>query len=546
MNTPGQNQPAQTPGATDLLLAEAMEQTSHDYESELASIKSGPRTAEALAPVERMLAAIESDDFLSPFVDRREFVEWAMYKAADDRQKDASEVSADEVKDALQAPRDKLAANLLDVLETHARSSLGYLRDPLEVLLDDPRAWRGNVGQSMSAAMDDIHVANDFGVDVLAQARDRNLALFDVLNVVRQARAHVVSDAPWRGAGDPAAAKAAAFLKAFESALAAGTTAEAAAVTGPGMACCGPPVYALSEVPLETVLPRETAWARKSDPCNSMDYLRYLVYTYAIGETGQLFRAGELLADRWAQATNWCWPAELAEQTGAFTANCQGFDDRMYRLRRHTTRTDTAYAMRATIYQEQLENPALQQAWGTFLSNVQGYLSAPCTPATVPSYRCLAIYTAAEALRRTAAAQLTSLARMQIKDLASSLQLVLRLFNDPRVAGIINPAAAGGWPPGSTAGYTGTDPDDQAVTAFGVAQQLLGPQASGLYQAWDRAILLDQVFAWIQEGPDWHPVQGCEEDGSFVTLLGAVSALLPGTGPASPATTLASLPVAAT
>ena len=29
---------------------------------------------------------------------------------------------------------------------------------------------------------------------------------------------------------------------------------------------------------------------------------------------------------------------------------------------------------------------------------------------------------------------------------------------------------------------------------FRVAQQLLGSDATGLYQAWDKAILLDQVF----------------------------------------------------
>src|SRR6185437_11467610 len=164
-------------------------------------------------------------------------------------------------------------------------------------------------------------------------------------------------------------------------------------------------------------------------------------------------------------------------------------------------------------------------AWSYFVTQVDGYLSARCCEATtIPSYRCVGVYTAAEALRRAAAAQLTGLARMQIKELASSLQSLWELFTNPCVLQLIDPAAAG------TACYIGTDPADQATVVFEVAQQLLGPQASGLYQAWDNAILLDQVFAWLQCGQTGRPDQGCEEDQEFVTMLGAMSSLALGVG----------------
>jgi hypothetical protein len=112
---------------------------------------------------------------------------------------------------------------------------------------------------------------------------------------------------------------------------------------------------------------------------------------------------------------------------------------------------------------------------------------------------------------------------------------VWRLFTDPRVIGIINPAAAGSQPSSGTASYIGKDPADQAAVVFGVAQQLLGPQSPGLYQAWDKAILLDQVFAWVQLGRVWSPGHTCE-DAEFVKLLGAMSALVPGAGQISSAT----------
>jgi hypothetical protein len=69
---------------------------------------------------------------------------------------------------------------------------------------------------------------------------------------------------------------------------------------------------------------------------------------------------------------------------------------------------------------------------------------------------------------------------------------------------------------------------------FAVAQQLLGPDASGLYQAWDKAIRLDRVFHWIQCGKPWKPGSRCEKSKDFVVMLGAMSALLPGSGWTAP------------
>lgn len=542
MNTASRNRPAQTPAPTDtdLLLAEAMQLTSDDYEAELPTITSGSTTEETRASSGPMIEVIRSDDFLSPFAGRPEFIEWAMLKAADQGKKDISEVSANEVKKVLAEPREKLADNLLELFGKRPRSFPLYVREPLRDLLKDPRAWKGQVGFFMSNAADDIHFAHAFGANVQEIAKDRGLALFDVLKIVRQSGPEMIRDTSWRKAPDPAAAKAAVFRNAFESKQDKKEAAETAAVAGSQTAGCVSSPCAVAGTPLVPVLARELGWAQQTDPCDSMEYLRYLVYMYAIGENGQLFRAGELLSDRWAQATNWCWPTEPAEQTERDAADCQSFDDVLYWLRRRNARSDTAYAMRNEIYQQQLGSPAIQQAWDNLISKVQGYLSAPCTGTTViRSYRCVGIYNAAETLRRAAAAQLTGLARMQIKDLASSLQIVWRLFTDPRVAGIVNPAATGSQQLPGTAGDTGTSPADQAVVVFGVAQQLLGPQASGLYQAWDRAMLLDQVFTWVQGGHTWKPEQGCEEDPDFVKLLGAMSALVPGAESASPSASLA-------
>jgi hypothetical protein len=539
MNTAGQN-PSSRPRPTetdDPLLAEAMALTWRDYSDAFDQVKNEPKVDEA--GVGRMREAIRSDTRLLPFADQPEFVDWAVHEVASDKNKNVSEVSADEAMAALDAPRVKLVGNLLEVLKRHANSAPAYVRDPLQEVLNDARAWIGHIGQFATAAIDDIHVARGIGVNVLDQARVRELKPFDVLDAVKRARYRAARNRSWVTAKDQAARDE--MLKgAVESELTAKAAGEAAAVAGSEMPGCAPSVCAVSAVPLVPVLPQEMGWAQETDPCNSMEYLRYLVYTYAIGESGQLFQAGELLVDRWAQATNWCWPQAQGEQTGQGSADCQSFDDALYWLRRRNAQTDTAYAMRAGIYQEQLENPAVQQAWSNLVSQVQSYLSAPCTGAeTIPSYRCLGVYTAAEALRRAAAAQLTGLARMQIKELASSLQMVWGLFTDPRVIGLIDPAAAG------TAGYSGKDPADQAAVVFGVAQQLLGPQASGLYQAWDRAILLDQVFAWVQHGRAWRPDQGCEEDQEFVKMLGTMSSLAPGVGPASSAV-LASPTVATT
>lgn len=544
MKTAGQNPsgPRQSAGTSDPLLAEAMALTCQEYREAFSEVKDDSRADQIRASAERISRAIRSDPRLAPFAGRPEFVEWAVREVADDSEKSLSAVSAEEARTSLEAPRLKLLANLLRVLEGHAKSSPAYVRRPLEAVLDDPRPWTGDprpwtgpVGQFAAAAVGDLHVAHRLDVDILSKATEYGLKPFDMLAVFKRARSRAIDDPAWYTAKDQAAHDE--MLKeALASGLAGGERAEATAAAGSGMAGCGPSACAVSAVRLVPALPREMGWAQQTDPCNSMEYLRYLVYTHAIGETGQLFQAGELLADRWAQATNWCRPeeaGELAELADQGAANCQGFDDLIYWLRRRNARTDTAYATRTEIYQQQLENPALQQAWGNFISQVQGYLSAPCTRGTTPSYRCLGIYTAAEALRRVVAAQLTGLARMQIKDLASSLQLAWRLFTDPCVIGIINPVAAGSQPPGGTAGYAGYDPADQAVTVFGVIQQLLGSQASGLFQAWDRAMLLDQVFDWVQNGPEWDPYRGCEDDDQFVRLLGAVSALLPGAGPAA-------------
>ncbi len=78
---------------------------------------------------------------------------------------------------------------------------------------------------------------------------------------------------------------------------------------------------------------------------------------------------------------------------------------------------------------------------------------------------------------------------------------------------------------------------------FGVARQLLGPDAAGLYQAWDKAILLDQAFSSLQLGRSWSPASHCEDDEAFVELLGVMSALIPGPG-STPLTTASSLPPA--
>jgi hypothetical protein len=44
------------------------------------------------------------------------------------------------------------------------------------------------------------------------------------------------------------------------------------------------------------------------------------------------------------------------------------------------------------------------------------------------------------------------------------------------------------------------------------------------------AILLNQVFSWVQQGRSWSPESHCEDDAAFVELLGVMSALVPGAG----------------
>jgi hypothetical protein len=536
MNTAGQNPSGRSrpAGTNDRLLAAAMELTRQDYSDAFGQVAGDNRADEIRATAARISKGIRSDPRLSAFADQPEFVAWAVHKVASGKEKKISNVTADEVKTALDEPRGALVTHLLDVLGRHTSSFSGYMRDPLQDVLRDPRAWTGHVGQFAEDAVDDLRVAHRLNVDVLGLARDRGLASFDVLAAVKRARSRVIDDPSWQTAEEQAA-RDAMLRAALDSELAPRKSGMAeSGMTGPAsydQAACGASLCSVSSTSLDKPpLPQEMDWARTTDPCDSLHYLRSLVRTFGLGENGQLFHAGELFVDRWAQATNWCWPAEPTGQTERSAANCQSFDDRIYWLWYRNAKIDTAYAIRAEIYQEQLENPAFQQAWNNFVSQVQGYLSARCCEATtIPSYRCLGVYTAAEALRRAAAAQLTGLARMQIKELAGSLQRVFRLFTDPHVIGLIDPAAAG------TASYTGKNPADQAAVVLGVTQQLLGPQASGLYQAWDKAILLDQVFAWVQSGQVWRSDHGCEEDLEFVKMLGAMSALLPGAGQLSSA-----------
>src|SRR5690242_15585636 len=123
MNTAGQNPSGRSrPAATDdLLLAEAMALTWQDYRGAL--VKAQPRADEVRVTTERISEAIRSDARLSAFADQPEFVDWAVHKVADDKTKNISEISADEVAAALNEPYGKLVAHLLDVRKKHADSS---------------------------------------------------------------------------------------------------------------------------------------------------------------------------------------------------------------------------------------------------------------------------------------------------------------------------------------------------------------------------------------------------------------------------------------
>ena len=552
MNTAAQNSPGQ-PSAADPLLAEAIALTWHDYREALAEIAAGPVAGEARVQAGRIRAEIQSDPRLAPLVEARpEFVDWAVQKAAGDRDMQVSEVSADEAREALHEPRRKLVRNLLGALSRYAPQPPGYVRIPLQAVLDDPRPWAGEAGQFTRAAVDDLYAAHRVGIDVDQVAQDLGLTPFDVLAAVQRARLNLLEDQAWRAAPDSPAQRDR-FQSAFEQALTAGESAGGGAQpAGPadargamaGEPCpppaatqaCAPCGCSLSGIDLdEPPFPTAMVWAGRADPCQSVAYLRSLVRMYTIGETGQLFLAGERLADRWAEATNWCWPDVRTEQETDALACRQSFDDALYCLHRHNAEPGSVYAMRAGLYQAQLETPGLQQAWADFVAQVDAYLASPRTGAgRDASYRCLGVYTAAEALRRVAAAQLTGLARMQIRELACSFQTVWRLFSDPRVIQIIDPLAAD-----LTAGTDSLAADQQAAVVFGVAQQVLGSDMTGLYQAWDRAILLDQVFSWVQLGRAWNPASPCEEDEAFVELLGVMSALIPGAGSTPPTLPLA-------
>jgi hypothetical protein len=554
MNTAAQS-PGQSPSAgADPLLAEAMAATLSDYKDALDETPAEPVTEADRAQLEQMGAAARSDARIAPLIERRpEFIAWAARKAAADSTRDAAEISVDDAQAVLDDPRRRLVRNLLDAaLEKYPRSSVGYLRRPLEAVLDDPRPWAGSVGQFTRAAVDDLRVAQQLGVDVIKTAEDHQLAPFDVLAALNRARLRVSDDPAWYAEPEPAA-RGDMLRHAYEAELAAGEGApaeqEQARRAEAGQATAGEPgpapvttpsgdpcAYPVSAIPLdEPPLPTRMVWARMTDPCQSMDYLRNLVRTYAIGENGQLFLAAERLSDRWAEATNWCWPDRPAAHEAQGMVCCQSLDDAVYRLRRQSEQTDTVYAMRSDLYQAQLENPGFRQAWDDFVAQVADYLASPGTgKRRDASYRCIGIYTAAETLRRTAAAQMTGLARMQIKELACSLQTVWRLFTNPRVIQVIDPAAAGGrWDTDSSV-TNNCQADKQAAVVFAVAQQLLGPDASGLYQAWDKAIRLDRVFHWIQCGKPWKPGSRCEKNKDFVVLLGAMSALLPGSGWTAP------------
>ena len=550
MNTAAQNSPGQ-PSAADPLLAEAIALTLHDYREALAAIAAEPAAGEARVQAGRIRAEIQSDPRLAPLVEARpEFVDWAVAKAAADRAKQVPEVSAVDVTDALDEPRLTLVGYLVGALSRYGPELRGYVRIPLQAVLGDPRPWAGGAGQFTRAAADDLYAAHQFGIDVDKAAQDLGIKPFDVLAAVRRARLNLLDDQAWRTAPDSPAQRER-FQRVFEQALAARESAGGGAQPAEARAAlagepcpprvatqaCAPCGCSVSGIdPDQPPLPTEMAWAGQADPCQSVAYLRSLVRMYTIGETGQLFPAGERLADRWAEATNWCWPDVRTEQETDAMACRQSFDDALYCLRRRNAEPGSVYVTRAGLYQAQLETPGLQQAWADFVTQVDAYLASPRTGAgRDASYRCLGIYTAAEALRRVAAAQLTGLARMQIRELACSFQAVWRLFTDPRVIQIIDPIVAG-----LTPGLDSLADDRQAAVVFGVAQQLLGSDATGLYQAWDKAILLDQVFSWVQLGRSWSPASDCEDDEVFVELLGVMSALIPGPG-STPLTTASSL-----
>ena len=564
MNSAAQNPSGQSVSAgADPLLAEAMAATLSDYKGALDETAAKPLTGAEQARLEQLGAAVRSDGRIAPLIERRpEFVAWAARKAAADSSRDVAEISVDDVQTVLDEPRRGLVRNLLDAtLEKYPGSSVGYLRRPLEATLDDPRAWAGSVGQFTRSAVDDLRVARQLGVDVIKTAEEHRLAPFVVLTALNRARLRVSDDPAWYAESEPAA-RGDMLRHVYEAELAAGEGApveqEQARPVEAGQAMAGEPCSSpatmpscdpcacpLSAVPLdEPPLPTNMVCSGMADPCQSMDHLRSLVRTYAIGESGQLFLAAERLSDRWARATNWCWPDEPAAHEGQDMGCRQSLDDAVYCLRRQSEKTDTVYAMRNELYQAQLENPGLRQAWDDFVAQVADYLANPgADKRRDASYRCIGIYSAAETLRRTAAAQMTGLARMQIKELVCSLQAAWRLFTNPRVIQVIDPAATGcRWEADSSVTKDGQD-DKQAAIVFAVVQQLLGPDATGIYQAWDKAIRLDRVFRWIQCGKPWKPRSRCEKNKDFVALLSAMSVLLPGSRYTAPGP-MSSLPAA--
>lgn len=172
MNTAAQNSPGQ-PSAADPLLTEAIALTWHDYREALAEIAAGPVAGEARVQAGRIRAEIQSDPRLAPLVEARpEFVDWAVQKAAGDRDMQVSEVSADEAREALHEPRRKLVRNLLGALSRYAPQPPGYVRIPLQAVLDDPRPWAGETGQFTRAAVDDLYAAHRVGIDVDQVAQD--------------------------------------------------------------------------------------------------------------------------------------------------------------------------------------------------------------------------------------------------------------------------------------------------------------------------------------------------------------------------------------
>ena len=158
MNTAAQNSPGQ-PSAADPLLAEAIALTLHDYREALAEIAAAPVTGEARVQAERIRPEIQSDPRLAPLTEARpEFVDWAVQKAASDRDMQVSEVSADEAREALHEPRRKLVRNLLGALSRNAPKRPGSLGSTTQDTIDEPGASEGDDGTITAPGIDQLYL----------------------------------------------------------------------------------------------------------------------------------------------------------------------------------------------------------------------------------------------------------------------------------------------------------------------------------------------------------------------------------------------------